>query len=338
MSAGRAMKVMGIVFSPRGMFWLLWLWALYYVTSAVWGEEAFGSFVAAHSSNPFVLFMSVFTLVVFTGTLVQYAMRGFNRRGWLIVPWLVLPVGVLVFLAGFVAMAGFGKAYLAVVQEGQELPISWGESTFVVEEIEVDVKGKYLDSDREFGLLRSEPHVTISGLGQRHRTGAFPPTRFLGAYFHLLDFGIAPGLVLFEQGELVLSGNVNLKLLPPGQEDSISIEGLPYRMYLRLAPEKMFQRGRDNIKLYDLDSPKYFVRVEKGDETVFDGTSEQDITFDGFEIRILPHVSWVWLEVKRGIGVPLVWLGSALIALGLPLTLMLMVGRAARHLRLHAGD
>ena len=339
MNARMARKVVGVLTSPRGMFWLLWLWALYYVTSAVWGEEAFASFVHAHSRNPLVLFMSLFSLVVFTGNLVQYARSGFDRRGWLIVPWLVLPVAVLVFLAGFVSLAGFGKSRFLMLQEGQEFTVPWNERTYMAERFEVDVVKSYFEASRGLGLLRSEPHMTLSSKGVSHRIGAFPPAGFDSLYFHILDFGIAPGLALYEQGRLVLSGNVNLRVLPPGREDLIDIEGLPYRIYMRLAPERIIERGGENIKQYDLDSPRYFIRVEKGDETVFDGISgqEQDIVFDEFAIRMLPHVHWVWLEVKKGIGVPLVWAGFVLLALGLPITLVLMAGRALKHVRLHAG-
>ncbi|KKK99785.1 hypothetical protein LCGC14_2629270, partial [marine sediment metagenome] len=95
------------VFSPRGLFWLIWLWVLYYVTAAVWGDEAFGRFVMAHRTNPLVLFMSIITVAVIAVILVRYAINGFRARGFKkFALWLVLPLGAFFYLAGFVASAG----------------------------------------------------------------------------------------------------------------------------------------------------------------------------------------------------------------------------------------
>ncbi len=350
MSAERAAKIMETLFSRRVMFWLIWAWALLYVTLAVWGEEAFASFVQAHSRYPIVLFISIFSLFIFSGNLARYAMRGIRTRRAFIIPWLILPVGVLIFLAGFIAMAGFGKSKLMVLQEGQEFRLPTSSLPYVVERLDVDVVETFFEADRGYGILKSEPIVTILRSGSRpgsrfgargdvrHRIGAFPPSVFDGVYSHVLDFGIAPGLVLLEQGRVVLRGNWSLKVLPPGSQDFFEIEGLPYRIYVRLAPERIVEQAGNKIKQYDLERPKYFVRVEHGDETVFDGTSDQEILFEKFQLRFEPYVYWVWLEFKKGIGIPLVWAGSALIAFGLPITLLLMLARVLKHLRLHAGD
>ncbi|MCK4911252.1 MAG: hypothetical protein KAR83_06405 [Thermodesulfovibrionales bacterium] len=338
MSARRARKAMETLFSGRVMFWLIWCWVLLYVTLAVWGEEAFASFVHAHSRYPLVFIISCFSILVFAGNLARYVLRGFRTRGMLIIPWLILPAGVLIFLAGFVAMAGYGKSKLMVLQEGQEFRLPASSQPYVVESLDVDVLDTYFEADQGFGILRSEPNVMLARGGVRHRVGAFPPASFDGVYSNILDFGIAPGMVLLERGRIVLRGNSNMRILPPGTQDFFEIEGLPYRIYLRIAPDRIVERAGEKIKLYDLASPKYFVRVEHGDETVFDGTSDQEILFKEYQLRFEPYVYWVWLEFKKGIGIPLVWAGSALIALGLPITLLLMAGRAIKHVHLHAGD
>lgn len=319
------------------MFWLIWVWALLYVTLAVWGQEAFAFFVTAHIKYPIVLYISCFSVLVFAGNFVRYAMRGFAARRMKAIPWLVLPAGVVLFLMGFVLMAGFGKSRLMVLQEGQEFKVPGSARSYVVERLDVDVVENYFGEGRGFGLLRSEPNITLSNGGVRHIIGAFPPTRFDGVYSHILDFGIAPGIALLERGNIALSGNPILRILPPGTEDSIEIEGLPYRFYVRLAPERIVEQAGEKIIQYDMVTPKYFVRIEKGDETVFDGTSDQEIVFDEFLLRMEPYVYWVWLEFKKGIGIPFIWAGAVLIALGLPLMLMLMAGRAIRHVHLHAG-
>ncbi|KKK76068.1 hypothetical protein LCGC14_2867430, partial [marine sediment metagenome] len=236
--------------------------------------------------------------------------------------------------------AGFGQVRHFMLQEGQEFSTSWDNTDnrpYRVEAIDADIVANYFEAEERIGLLRSEPHATFSYGDSRHSTGAFPPTSFNGAWFHLLDFGIAPGFELFERGRSVLKGNVNMKLLPPGQEDSLDIEGLPYRIFIRLAPERIVEEMGQKQKVYDLVSPKYFIRVEHAGETVFDGDSTGWIVFGEFALKVHPHVKWVWLEVKQGIGIPLVWAGFILMGLGLPLTFVMLVARALRHIHLHYG-
>ena len=326
MNAMRVRDIAHFVFSPRGLFWLVWLWVLNYVTVALWWDEAFARFVMAHRSNLLVLSMSVITVAVILVIFLRYAVSGFKARGsGKFVLWLVLPLGVLLYLVGFVASAGFGQGQFFMIQEGQEFSTPWNNRAYVMESIDADIVKNYFEAENRIGILRSEPHATFSSGKVRHTTGAFPPTSFKGSWFHMLDFGVAPGFELFEDGQSVLKGNVNMRLLPPGREDALHIEGLPYSIYMRLAPERILEEKGQKLKVYDLVLPKYFVRVEKAGQVVFEGDSTHLVEFDEFILQVHPDRKWVWLEVRHGIGTPLVWAGFILMGIGLPLTLIMLL-------------
>lgn len=324
-------KALSAVFAPRSIFWLLWLWVLYYVTLAMFKDEAFAGFVVAHKTNPVVLGISILTLIILTGAFLRYCLYGIKRNGKVFLLNLILPFGVLLFLAGFVFVSGFGISKFLFLQEGQEFRAPWNKEAFRVESVDVKVVENYFEKQQGVGILSREPKVEFSLGNKRKIIGAFPPTRMGGAYHHVLGFGISPGIELFENGKSVQKGNVNLMLLPPGAEDHIDIEGLPYRIYIRLAPEKIVEDGGEKIKLYDLFNPRFFIRVERGAELVFDGDSDQMVIFDEFALKFYQNTYWVWIKVVRGIGVPFVWAGFLFMLLGAPVSVVLLGIRLFRH-------
>jgi hypothetical protein len=334
----RAGRFVTWLFSVRGLFWLLWVWVLGYVTAAVWSKEAFARFMALMGGSLPVQAGAFIFVSVAAVSLVRFALRGFRARGPAFFLWSVFPAGAFFFLLGFVLMGVFGERELGFVKEGDVITTRWDGKDYTVMDLKVDLKQKKIMAEEPVGFLRSEPEAVIATREGSCEVKAFPPAYCRGTYVHIRDYGMAPGIVLYKRGVPVESGHVNLRILPPGSRDAIEIRGLPYRIFISLAPDRVVESEGKLHRLYDLEAPRYAVLVEKAGQVLFEGTSDDKVAFDGYVLGFSPYMKWVWLDMARGLGLPVMAMGLLLMTAGLPVSIVLIAFRllAARGRALEA--
>jgi hypothetical protein len=316
-------RPIALLSSKRSLIWLVGGWVLYYVTRAVWSREAFAETVYGLDANP--LFQAFFALFLLSALLnfLRAAGERYREGKARFLLWAFLPAGTLVFLLGFFMSASLREYEQALVGDGDVLKPVWQERAYRVARVEPSLKEEILDVQREAGpgIFAYEPKVMVETPGGVLEVGAFPPRKIGGTYYHILQFGLAPGVRLMKDGETLAEGYMALRLLPPGSEDSFEIPPHPYRFLVRLTHEKVIERGRTRAKLYRLRPPRYLLTVLKGGEIIYRGGGD-DVSFDGLGFSFREPTYWALLEMSSNPGLPVLVLGVGLLALGLPLRLL----------------
>jgi hypothetical protein len=166
-----------------------------------------------------------------------------------------------------------------------------------------------------------------------YEIGAFPPDKIDDTYYHILKFGLAPGVSLLERGQVRDESYVVLRILEPGSSDYFEIPSYPYRFLVSMAPERTFQKGKLEASQFNPMKPLYKVRVFKGDREIADGISTEGIFFDDFSLRFFKPKFWMHLEAVKDPGIQVIRLGILLIVIGLPLSLLLFLFQHRKHRR-----
>lgn len=340
-AAVRAARAGGLLFeifsSPVLLAWLVGGWVVYYVMLSIWNAEAFAFFVGRLRSSffvqlPFVLFLASGFL-----NLAKTSVRLWRRTGLSGVLFVVLPLGGLIFLSGlFVSIATREFDWLAVA-EGHVVQTRWDGASYRVTAIDDGLRDRFLDSDVSgeagTGFFEYEPRITLQDSSSRSKDiGAFPPARIGSTYFHILNFGLAPGVRLLERGRVKDEGYIPLKILMPGSSDYFEIPNYPYRFVFSIEPERTFQKGRITASEFNVRKPLYKVKVFEGERVIAEEVSKKGISFDGFALEFLQPTTWVQLEAVKDPGVPLV-LGGIIIAFGgVPAAVLAALCRLIRRL------
>lgn len=328
MSRERALRIIKNAFSPAAMFWLIAVWVLFYSTLAIWTKEAFGTYMARLPGQPLLQAPLVAFILVAAVNYFYYAAARV-RASWISAPlWLLAPAGVLLFLAGFYISAAFSSSGKIYVAKDSTVQPPWQASPLVVSKVDTGLREEIIDMGAGEGLIFSlSPRLYLDGGTIRHEVGVFPPTRVGDTYYHIMDFGLAPGVRVSRDDAVLIDGYVNLRILPPGIRDSFEIIPLPYRFAIRMLPEREVFKGRAKLGVYRPDSHLYNVVIEKGQEIVFEGDSSGPIELDGLTISFYEPDYWFWLEGARNPGYMVLAAGLVLLATGLPLLLIAMVFR-----------
>jgi hypothetical protein len=316
---------MGVLSSKELLLWLLGAWVLYYVTSAFLLNEAFATFVQGLRSS-FLIRIPYILLIVsgFLNIVRVVTQRWQKGRAYALLS-MVLPFGAVVFLTGFFLSAGYRQAMWVQVGEGQMVSPPWAGLTLQVEQIKPALNTETLQSEMDSDIFAFEPEVVLFDGTREHVVGAFPPTQIGDTYYHILNFGLAPGVRLKKGGRVLEEGYVMLGILPPGAQDSFDIRPLPYNFSVRIAPEKVLQKGDARMKLYNLDRLTYEVEVRRGDKTLFEGsTSDERVVFEGTELSFMEPTYWVLLDVVKDPGRPVLLWGLAIAMVGLPTWLLVL--------------
>jgi hypothetical protein len=329
---------MSLLSSKALLLWLVGAWAVYYVTLAVWSREALASFTVSLKDN--IVFQALYVLFVLSAALnLGRAMRERAARGRAACAlWAVLPAGVIVFLAGFFLSILFRQFEWVLVGRGDAVRPAWQDDVYEAVEVKPALADEVLDMEGSgaSSLFAYEPKVVLRAGGELHEVGVFPPRRVGGSYYHILNFGMAPGVRLAEGGEVASEGFMALRILPPGADDVFTVKPYPYTFRLRLAPSKVLEKGRAEAMLYNLREPIYDVAVEADGVEVFRGRSDEGVEFGGLSLSFTRPDYWVMVEAAKDPGLPLLALGVCLITLGLPLSAALAVKRLITARR--AGD
>jgi hypothetical protein len=316
------------------LFWMGAGWVFYYVLFAVWTPEAFAAWRVRLSVDPVMMYLYLYFLLVALINLLRY-LNAHLQRSVLAAPlWGVLPVGVFLYLLGFFLSAVFSVGGDRYVGVGDQIAPPWDRLDLRVGAVEPGLPEEVVDTGGEEGLILAyEPRVYLDGQGVRHEVGVFPPTRVGKTYFHILDFGVAPGVRILRGSRVVAENYILQRLLPPGAQDSFEVPPLPYRFVIRLLPVRTVRKGDAEAMVYRPSEPHYRVVVEKGGEILFDGETSGEIAFDGLRAEFLKPDYWVRLEGQRNAGYRILALGIALMLLGLPLHLAAMACSAWRRVR-----
>jgi hypothetical protein len=337
---GSLRKLPGIVSSRAFLFWLLFVWVFYYVTYAIWSKEAFATFVTGLADNlliqiPFVLFLASGALNILRESAARYR----EGRG-LFLLWIFLPLGLLVFLTGFFMSASLRDHGFIVKGEGETVKPPWQDRTYRISGIKNPIRDEFLDAEPGSLIFEYEPRVTLDTGQGEVEFGVFPPRNIEGTYYHILNFGLAPGVRLSDGKRMLKEGYVIQNILPPGVRDEFELPPFPYRFSLRIAPEKILEKGRTTVKVYDMKNPSYVVTVRRGEDTIFEGESVDGVAFDGLVMSFFEPSSWVMLDIARDPGRLVIVIGIAAILIGAPLMLVLMAYRlmASAPLTLNSGD
>lgn len=329
------MKLMETIRSVLGskalMIWLTGLFILYYISVAVWYGEAFARFIENLGRD---LFFQFFYLLLALNVSIRIVVR--MRKLWpeKIIFFLRLPLyaGVLLLLLSFFLSVNIRKSKWILAGEGDLLDIPWDKTPLQVAKVDSGLRKKTLITEDSF-LFSSEPAITL--LDRRnaaYRIGAFPPIKVGATYMHVLNFGIGPGIELREKEKSHLRTYVGLRLTPFGSVDKFELPPFPYTFYVSILPNRTIKKGRETAQEYDLEKPKYRVEVIKGDRTIAQAETEDQISFDGtMSLRFHQPSDWVLLDVAYDPFLPPFVIGLLLTMGGIALyPLHLLVRRGAR--------
>jgi hypothetical protein len=168
-------------------------------------------------------------------------------------------------------------------------------------------KRNLIKSFIEFGL---DAYISIKGERwsvENLKISSFPPTRVGRYYMFITNFGIAPGIGVRMKGNQLpgFYSHFILNNIPPGTQDSFTIEGLPYSFFFKIdLPLKKLEDNWLINKQY-----KMILTIKKEKKTVFEGEiwEGQKIELEGFELEILKPLTWVGIAIMKDEAVKLIF-------------------------------
>lgn len=326
-------RITDIISSTRTLAFLVLAWLVYYVSTAVWGREAFSGYVALLAGNVVAQALYILFLVCLTGVTVRHARERWLESRMRFALWVALPAGVIIYLAGFFMSSALRVDGKMAVGEGDTITPPWGDTSFVIERLDHGLEERATDTGS--GIFQYAPKMTVSlQNGRTAEVGAFPPARIGGSYYHILYVNLAPSIsVTGAGGEIHKEGLMALRLFPPGIMADFELEGMPYVFSVRMLPNEERQKGEQKIRIYQMNKPLYEVRIVKGDHIVFEGDSSRPILFDGMTLAFGKPSYWALLEAARDPGLPAIVLGLVLISAGLVLMPVAMMIRLRRRMK-----
>lgn len=296
-------------------------WGFFYVTGAIFLKEAFAFFIDGLRDNPFIYIPYLIFLMSGYANLFRTIMDSLKGERLRLIGK-ILPFGVMVFLTGFFISAQLRTFDWIVTGEGDMIRLKWSGEEFLISKINLGIKEKFIDFEETKGVFAFEPKAMIMDRESRMlEIGAFPPRRSRGNYFHILNCGLAPGIILKEGEKMITEGYIPMRILPPGSNDFFEIPPYPYRFLLSLSPERVIQKGESKLSEYNLREPRYRLRVMKGETVVAEGEAVREMDFDSLRINFMTPVPWILLEVVNDPGLPLMVLGLLISVAGFPSSL-----------------
>jgi hypothetical protein len=309
--------------SKSCLLWLIIGWIIYYVISAIWTEQVFAGFVDGIDKNifiqaPYVLFLAVGFL-----NLIRASREIIKRGKFQHLMWFMLPFGLLLFFSAFFLSIYNRQVGQRIVGQGDLIKPSWVSEGYRLARIVPGLRPNIFDTDSELGIFAHEPRLElVDRTSGKYSVGAFPPEKINDTYFHILNFGIAPGIRFLQEDRVLSEGYMPLRILTFGSSDFFEIPPFPYRYLVSMEPEKTFLKGDAISSQYNLERPVYRVRVFKGDKVIHEGDSRDGITFDNFSLTFFQPSYWILLEAVKDPAMPLLRFSLLLIAFGIPLSLV----------------
>jgi hypothetical protein len=289
-------KIYDFLSSKTLTVWLVGLFVMYYLTFAVWFEEAFGTFIMGLSSNNIVRSLYIIFLINIISRITG-AIKCNLADTFKLFLRLPLYIGIILFFVTSFLSANVRHNRWLIVGEGDTVGLQWEREQFMVTKIDPAIKKKLLRTDDSL-IFDYEPVITLMDRNRfLYKVGAFPPEKVSSTYMHILNFGIAPGVEL-RKGDAVLSkGYVIQRIIPFGATDSFEMEPVSYKFYLRILPNEVVKKGSETARNYDMDKPKYGIEIVQGDRKIFEGESDVSVSFDDdMTLRFFTPTNWIMLE------------------------------------------
>lgn len=312
---------------------MLWAWLIYYLTWSTWSKEAFASFMVGLGSNLlwqvlFVLFIGLLGVEI----VYKFSLRTKKNLRFALL-WLILTAGILIFLSGFFLSAALRIDTRILTGKEDIFQIPWSQKRYGVMDVKPSIKERFLDIEQESPspIFTREPVVLLTDFKDIYRVGVYPPQRIDGTFFHILNFNIAPSIEVNDSsGRTVIKGDLALQILPAGNTDYVLLEGLPYRLTMKLLPSREIKRGDIIAKEYDLNERLYELKVfkvknpEEAGTLIAEGDSRVPLKFDGYSLTITGHTYWVLLEVVKDDAIYIIGAGLIFIIIGILIRFMLL--------------
>ncbi len=309
-------KILAVLRSKALTIWLLGLFIIYYVSVAVWSEEAFGCLIENLGHNTF--FQVIYLLLFFNVTIrtVRRLMRLWPQK-FVFFFRLPLYAGVILLLVSLFLSLNIRKSKWILAGEGDILDIPGDRASLQVVKIHSALEKNALRTADSL-IFSTEPTVRlVDRQNSLFTIGAFPPRKVRSTYMHILNFGIGPGVELRDGNATVVRTYVALRLTPFGSVDKFELAPYPYQFYLSILPNRTVKKGREALQEYDLEKPRYRVEVVKGDRTIAQGETDEQIAFDRtMSLRFHQPSDWVLLDVAYDPVLPLFVAGLLLSAAG----------------------
>jgi hypothetical protein len=322
----RVLKMpIGVISSKACLLWLAGGWIMYYVSSAIWIEEAFGFFVYGIKNNlfiqiPFLIFLASGYLNVLR--VFKDKLRG-EKLGF--ISWLMLSIGTLLYFTGFFLSINVRQYDNRLVGVGHSLKLPWDRDTYSFSAVDPGLKNSFKKSDSD-GVLAYEPGITMTDSSSNsYRIGAYPPVRIDGTYFHILNYGLAPGVRFYDKGILIDEGYMPLRILPPGMSDFFDIRSYPFRFLVFLAPEYTEHGGHHPEPVFNLKTPVYNTRVFSGEKMIAEGDSREGLSFNSYYLRYFEPTYWIQLESAKDPGMLVMRYGIFIFVFGVPMYILRLI-------------
>ncbi len=310
--------------SKEFLLYLIGGWIIYYITLAMFSKEAFSQFTGGIVRNPFIQVPYVVFLISLCLNFIQGILNTYRKGKAYLIFWFFLPFGIIVFFASFFVSLNTRKLDYLIVGEGQVISPQWETSQYLIKEIPPVLSEGTFDVEPDKGIFAYEPKIILVDKEQKSfEVGAYPPKKIGATYYHILNFGLAPGIRLFKDNNMIDEGYMPQKILPPGVKDWFEIQPYPYRFFIKLAAEKI---TGSRTKLYNFKSPAYEVSIFKGEKLIWEGNSKDDITFDkNMRLSFFQPSYWVLLEVISDSAFPFIVSGLVFITIGIPARIILVL-------------
>ena len=322
----KALKIfLNILSSREFLIWIIGGWTIYYVFSAIWMKEAFAHFSNGLRRN--LLIQVPFAVFLISGylNLLSSAIDVFKKGMGRLLAWIILPAGILIFFTGFFISINARQFEWIVAGEGHDIKPKWSSASYRITNVNSGIKASFLDIDIDTGkgIFKYEPKLTVMDNNLKtYEVGAFPPTKIDDAYYHILNFGLAPGIRLLENDSVKDEGYMPLRILQPGSSDSFEIKPYPYKFLVSLEPEKVIQKGNMKASEFNTKDPLYRVRILDGEKIITEGISKEEIRFNNLTLKFFDPTFWFQLEVVKDPGVPVILSGILMIIIGIILLLL----------------
>lgn len=315
-----------ILSSKASLLWIIGGWIIFYISLAIWTDEAFLHFATGLEKN--LLIQIPYALFLISGYLntVRTASRLLKEQKTKeLLMWIFLPLGALLFFTGFFVSSTIRQMEHMLIMENDLIRPSWGNKDYKVVSLNPGIRERLTDSKIDKGIFAYEPKIIIADESSNaFEIGAFPPARVEGTYYHILNFGIAPGVIVNEGDEKKIDGYMALMIRTPGSSDFFDIPSYPYRVLVSIEPLK----NKKGISSIDIKKDfSYKVRIFKGEKVISEGDPYKGVKFDNLTLYFFEPVFWVQLSVVKDSGVLIIVSGIFMIAIGLPLSIVRLIRR-----------
>lgn len=305
---------------------MLGAWLFYYLSWSIWSKEAFAEFILGLSRS--LLWKTLFLIFLFVFTIeIVYKFHERLKSGlFRSILWLIMPAGLVIFLTGVFLSTSMRMETKILTGGGDIFKVPWGEKRYGVMDVRSGIKERFLDIEQESPspIFTREPLLLLTDFKRTYRIGVYPPVRIDGMFFHILDFNIAPSIEIRDRkGDTVIEGDLALRILPAGNTDYAVLEGLPYRVTMKLLPSGEIKRGEVVAKEYNLGERLYELKVfriinpDEAGTLIAEGVSRTPLKFDDYSLTVTGHTYWAVLEIVKDDAVYIIGTGLVFMIIGL---------------------